>query len=134
MVLNNYLEWKKTFDLTQEVSRGEYVDVQKVNAMFTPKIQIARYVGTLGDFMAEKEFQKILAEIRKNAVDVEVEIAKAVSKTLPLRSENVEVVKTMENVEEPLILKLPKVALHGGDVHRLMSWRVLREMIENAES
>jgi hypothetical protein len=133
MVLNNYLEWKKTFDLTQEVSRGEYVDVQKVNAMFTPKIQIARYVGTLGDFMAEKEFQKILAEIRKNAVDVEVEIAKAVSKTLPLRSENVEVVKTMENVEEPLILKLPKVALHGGDVHRLMSWRVLRGMV-NAES
>jgi hypothetical protein len=76
----------------------------------------------------EAEFEKLLKKIKQNSVDIGVEVAKAVSKTLPL-AKRVEVVKTSENVEKPLILELPKIALHGRNVNALMNWRVLRGLL-----
>jgi len=133
MVLNNYLEWKKTFDLTKEVSRGEYIDVQKVNAMFMPNVQIVRYVGTVDDVLKESreaEFEKLLKTVRKNSIDIEVEVAKAVAETLPLRSEKVEVVKTMPKKPNPKPNpnEIVLVALEGK------SGEVLRRILDAAGS
>jgi len=111
---------------------GDYVDLKKMREVFERAVQI----GTVADVLEEKrekEFQRLLEKMKKDSVEISVEVAKAVSKTLPL-AKRVEVVKTSENVEKPLTLELPKIALHGGDVHKLMSWRVLRGLIENAES
>jgi hypothetical protein len=111
--------------IDDDLKNGEYV--------FVGKAEPVKFVGTVLREKREKEFQRLLKKIKQNSVDVEVAVTKAVAKTLPLRSERIEVVKTAENVEKPLILELPKIVLHGGDVHKLMSWRVLRGMIENAE-
>jgi hypothetical protein len=106
--------------IDDDLKNGEYV--------FVGKAEPVKFVGTVLREKREKEFQRLLKKIKQNSVDVEVAVTKAVAKTLPL-AKRVEVVKTSENVEKPLILELPKIALHGGDVHKLMSWRVLRGLL-----
>jgi len=101
---------------------GDYVDLKKMREVF----ERASVESTFAGFMnakREAEFEKLLKKIKKNSVDVEVAVTKAVAKTLPL-AKRVEVVKTSENVEKPVILELPKIALHGGNV-----WEVLRGMM-----
>ena len=125
MVLNNYFEWKKTFDLTQEVSRGEYVDVQKVNAMFMPSVQIVRCVGTVDDVLKEKreaEFENLLKKMKQNSVDVEVEVGKAISRTLTLKTPKIEVTKIVE--KKPDANEIVHLALQG------MSGEVLRRLMD----
>jgi hypothetical protein len=125
MVLNNYLEWKKTSDLTQEVSRGEYVDVQKVNAMFMPSVQIVRCVGTVDDVLKEKreaEFENLLKKMKQNSVDVEVEVGKAISRTLTLKTPKIEVTKIVE--KKPDANEIVLVALEGK------SGEVLRRLVD----
>jgi hypothetical protein len=112
---------------------GDYVDLKKMREVFERAVQI----GTVADVLEEKrekEFQRLLEKMKKDSVEISVEVAKAVSKTLPL-AKRVEVVKTSENVKKPLILELPKIALHGENpvLRKLMSWNVLRGMMVNGE-
>jgi hypothetical protein len=96
---------------------GEFLELRKADGFAYPRI-----IGTVDDFLKEREFQKILAEIRKNAVDVEVEVAKAVSKTLPLRSEKVEVKKTVQtkrNADD--IIHLALQGKSGAVLRRLLT-------------
>jgi hypothetical protein len=135
MGLNNIGEWLEQLErrkqLQQEVMDGEFIELRKANGFAYPRI-----IGTVADVSKERreaEYRKILEKIRRDAVDVEVAKSIAIAKTLPLKkTPKIEVVK-QNNVEKPLVSELPLIALHGGDVHKLMSWRVLRGMIENAE-
>jgi hypothetical protein len=107
---------------------GDYVDLKKMREVFERAVQI----GTVADFLEERreaEYQKLLETVRKNSVDIEVEVAKAVSQTLTLKTPRKDVAKQQNIVEKPLVLELPKIALHGGNVNALMNWRVLRGLL-----
>lgn len=132
MGLNNIAEWldqlERRKQLQREVMDGEFIELRKANGFAYPRI-----IGTVADFLKERreaEYRKILEKIRRDAIDVEVEVAKAVSKTLPLKkTPRKEVVKQQNNIgEKPVILELPLIALHGG-VHKLMTWKVLRGLL-----
>jgi hypothetical protein len=138
MGLNNIGEWLEQLErrkqLQQEVMDGEFIELRKANGFAYPRI-----IGTVDDFLKEKrreaEYRKLLKTMKKNSLDIEVAVAKAVAKTLPLSSKRVEVVKSAENVEKPLILELPKIALHGRNavLNELMTWKVLRRTMVNGE-
>jgi hypothetical protein len=132
MGLNNIAEWldqlERRKQLQREVMDGEFIELRKAGFAYP------RIIGTVADVLKERreaEFQKLLEKTKKNSVEISVEVAKAVSRTLPLRSQRVEVVKSAENVEKPLILELPKIALHGENsvLRKLMNWRVLRGLL-----
>jgi hypothetical protein len=88
--------------------------------------------STFAGFMnakREAEFEKLLKKIKQNALDIEVEVAKAVSRTLTLKTPRKEVVKSAENVRKLSVSELlPKIALHGG-----LSWKVLKEVMLNGD-
>jgi hypothetical protein len=131
MGLNCVIDWEKEKRIDDDLRDGKYIFVGK-------SIPTVRYVGTIGDFLTErrdKEFQKILEVVSRNSVEIEVEVAKAISRTLTLKTPRKEVVK-QNNVEKPLVLELPKIALDGGTaVNKLMTFHVLRRLTEeNAES
>jgi hypothetical protein len=126
MGLNCVIDWEKEKRIDDDLRDGKYI--------FVGKAKPVKYVGTVADFLKERtdaEFKRLLEKTKKNSVEISVEVAKAVSRTLPLRSQRVEVVKSAENVEKPLILELPKIALHGENsvLRKLMNWRVLRGLL-----
>jgi hypothetical protein len=128
MGLNCVIDWEKEKRIDVDLRDGRYI--------FVGKAKPVKYVGTVADFLKERreaEYRKLLETVRKNSVDVEVEVAKAVSKTLTLKTPRKEVVKSAENVRKlPVSELLPRIALHGGNVNALMNWRVLRGMINGS--
>jgi hypothetical protein len=136
MGLNNIAEWldqlERRKQLQREVMDGEFIELRKAGFAYP------RIIGTVADVLKERreaEYRKILEKIRRDAVDVEVAKSIAIAKTLPLKkTPKIEVVK-QNIVEKPLVLELPKVALHGRNavLNELMSWRVLRGMMANGE-
>jgi hypothetical protein len=107
---------------------GDYVDLKKMREVF----ERASVESTFAGFMnakREAEFEKLLKKIKQNALDIEVEVAKAVSRTLTLKTPRKEVVKSAENVRKLSVSELlPKIALHGG-----LSWKVLKEVMLNGD-
>jgi hypothetical protein len=93
-------------------------------------------IGRVGDVLCVKKKKKVgddvIDDLNFQSVLVEKAVEDAVKKAKTLKMPRKEVVK-QNIVEKPAILELPLIALHGGDVHKLMSWRVLRGMV-NAES
>jgi hypothetical protein len=92
------------------------------------------------DFMKERrdaEFEELLAKMKKNSLDISVavEIAKTLSKTLPLNVPRTEVVERKKTVEKPMVLELPRIALHGGNLNKVMTrWSTMRRLVmANAE-
>jgi hypothetical protein len=89
---------------------GDYVDLKKMREVFERAVQI----GTVADVLEEKrekEFQRLLEKMKKDSVEISVEVAKAVSKTLPL-AKRVEVVKTMP--KKPDANDVIRQILRGG--------------------
>jgi hypothetical protein len=119
-----YDELRRGEERLSEIENGEVLNLKEIRKMLSNKAVLKE--------RREAEYRKILEKIRRNAVNVEVAKSIAIAKTLPLKKTPKIVVK-QNNVEKPLVSELPLIALHGGDVHKLMSWRVLRGMIENAE-
>jgi hypothetical protein len=134
MVLNNIAEWLEQLErrkqLQREVMDGEFIELRKADGFAYPRI-----IGTVADFLKERreaEYRKILEKIRRDAVDVEVAKSVAIAKTLPLKkTPKIDVVK-QNNVEKPVVLELPKVALHGGNMNLLLSWKTLRGLVVDA--
>jgi hypothetical protein len=112
---------------------GDYVDLKKMREVF----ERASVESTFAGFMnakREAEFEKLLKKIKQNSVDIEVEVAKAVSKTLTLKTPRKDVVKSAENVRKLSVSELlPRIALHGGNMNVLLSWKTFRGLV-NAES
>jgi hypothetical protein len=132
MVLNNIAEWLEQLErrkqLQREIMNGEFLELREVNGFAYPRI-----IGTVADVVLkerrEAEFQKLLEKTKKNSVEVSVEVAKAISQTLTLKTPRKDVVKSAENVRKLSVSELlPKIALHGGNV-----WEVLREVIMNGD-
>jgi hypothetical protein len=128
MGLNCTFDWEKEKRIDDDLRDGRYI--------FVGKAKPVKYVGTVADVLKEKrekEFQRLLKKIKQNSVDVEVAVTKAVAKTLPLRSERIEVVKSAENVRKlPVSELLPRIALHGGNMNVLLSWKTLRGLVVDA--
>jgi hypothetical protein len=120
-MLNCTFDWIKAKRIDADLKNGEYVFVGK-------SIPTVRYVGTVGDFLTEqrdKEFQKILEVVSRNSVDVEVAVAKAVVKTLPLKeTPKIEVKKRREPDANEIVF----VALEGK------SGAVLRRLLTIANA
>jgi hypothetical protein len=118
--------------ISHEVESGEVLDLTKMRRLFA-------------DFMKERrdaEFEELLETMRKNSaeINVAVEVAKTLSKTLPLNAPRTEVVerkivkrkKTAEK-PKPMVLELPRIALHGGNLNKvMMRWSTMRRLV-NAE-
>jgi hypothetical protein len=133
MGLNNIGEWLEQLErrkqLQQEVMDGEFIELRKADGFAYPRI-----IGTVDDFLKKRtdaEFKRLLEKTKKNSLDIEVAKSIAIAKTLPLKkTPKIEVAK-QNHVEKPLVLELPKIALHGRNVvlDELMTWRVLRGMM-----
>jgi len=124
-VRRDYEEVEKQQRISHEVENGEVLDLRKVRGMFA-------------DFMKERrdvEFEELLETMRKNSaeINVAVEVAKAISKTLPLNASRTEVVERKKTAEKPMVLELPRIALHGGNLNKVMTrWSAVRRLV-NAE-
>jgi hypothetical protein len=102
---------------------GDYVDLKKMREVF----ERASVESTFAGFMnakREAEFEKLLKKIKQNSVDVEVAVTKAVAKTLPLRSERIEVVKTMP--KKPDANDVIRQILRGG----VRGYEALKKVME----
>jgi hypothetical protein len=116
-----YDELEREEKRRSEIQNGEFL---KVN-------------GRVGEVLkAEKKkkskpFLDEIDEVRFRSVLVEKAVEDAVKKARMLRMRKKDFRKNI--VEKPVILELPKIALHGGDVHKLMSWEVLKELVKDAE-
>jgi hypothetical protein len=127
-----YEEVEKLQRINGEIENGEFlrvVELRKANGV--------KYVGRLGEVLKaekKKKSKPFLDETdvcNSESVFVQMAVEKAVKKCAALNMSKIEVAK--QNVEKPLVLELPKIALHGGDVHKLMSWEVLKELVKDAE-
>jgi DNA replicative helicase MCM subunit Mcm2 (Cdc46/Mcm family) len=106
---------------------GDYVDLKKMREVF----ERASVESTFAGFMnakREAEFEKLLKKIKQNSVDVEVAVTKAVAKTLPLRSERIEVVKTMP--KKPDANDVIVDVVHG----RIKGYDAVRRLIEKCRT
>jgi len=120
----DYEEVEKQQRISHEVENGEVLDLKKVRGMFA-------------DFMKERrdaEFQELLETMRKNSaeINVAVEVAKAISKTLPLNASRTEVVERKKTAEKPMVLELPRIALYGNLNKVMTRWSAVRRLV-NAE-
>jgi len=120
-------------ELEQEINDGSFLDLKAINKMLTPR---AVQIGTVGEILGIKKKKKVvdddvIDEVNFQSVLVEKAVEDAVKKARMLRMQKKDVRKNI--VEKPVILELPKIALHGGDVHKLMSWEVLKELVKDAE-
>jgi glycyl-tRNA synthetase (class II) len=107
------------YEIDKELERGEYVMVAKEKAS-VPHIEVARYVGTWEEVQRrerEKEFRKIMREMKQNNALLERELRKAIEKAKKLKTERVEVVKMPK---KPDANEIVLVALEGksGEVLR----------------
>jgi hypothetical protein len=123
-----YEEIERRQKINAEIEGGEFlrvVELRKADGFAYPRI-----IGTVADVLKERreaEYRKLLETVRKNSLDIEVEVAKAISRTLTLKRK--EVVKSAENVRKLSVSELlPKIALHGG-----LSWKVLKEVMLNGD-
>jgi len=108
-----------------EIQNGEYLDLKKVRGMFVDFMKVQE---------KRDEFEELLAKMKKNSLDISVavEIAKTLSKTLRLKSRT-EVVERKKTAEKLMVLELPRIALHGGNLNKVMTrWSTMRRLV-NAE-
>ena len=134
-----YDEVERQQRISNELESGEVLNlkeirkmmsVKKVRGMFERAAQIGTVV-TAGDFMKERrdaEFRELLETMRKNSaeINVAVEVLKARSRTLALKTPRVD--ERKKTVEKPMVLELPRIALHGN-LNRAMQWRVLQRLV-----
>ena len=125
----DYEEIEQQQRISHEVENGEVLDLRKARGMFADFMKVQE---------KRDEFEELLAKMKKNSLDISVavEIAKTLSKTLPLKSrtEVVErkIVERKKTVEKPMVLELPRIALHGGNLNKVMRWSAMRRLV-NAE-
>jgi hypothetical protein len=128
-----YEEVEKLQRINGEIKSGEFLRVVELR-----KADGVRYVGTVGEILKtekkkkSKPFLDEIDEMNFRSVLVEKAVEDAVKKTRTLLAEKKEIVK-QNIVEKPVILELPLIALHGGNMNLLLSWKTLRGLV-NAES
>jgi len=119
-----YDELEREEKRRSEIENGEVLNLKEIRKMLSNKAVLER---------REAEYRKILEKIRRDAVDVEVAKSIAIAKTLPLKkTPKIEVVKQKKTVEKPMVLELPLIALHGGNMNVLLSWKTLRGLVVDA--
>jgi len=124
MGLNCVIDWEKEKRIDDDLRDGKYIFVGKA-------IPTARYVGTISDFLSEKKEKEPLVtedDLNWNTVILAREVGKAIEKAKKLKTEKVEVKKTMP--KKPDANDVIVDAIHG----RVKGYDAVRRLIENAES
>jgi hypothetical protein len=112
--------------INDEIENGEFVRVVELR-----KANGYKYVGRVGEVVKAEKKKKSsgdLDDLNWNSVILEREVSKAIEKAKKLKTEKVEVKKTMP--KKPDANDVIVDVIHG----RVKSYDAVRRLIENAES
>jgi hypothetical protein len=118
-----YDELEREEKRRSEIQNGEFlrvVELRKANGY--------KYVGRVGKAEKKKKSSGDLDDLNWNSVILEREVSKAIEKAKKLKTEKVEVKKTMP--KKPDANDVIVDVIHG----RVKSYDAVRRLIENAES
>jgi hypothetical protein len=116
-----YDEVERRERISNDIENGEFLNLKEIRKMMSKAVKKGVKKKSRGNFLDE------IDEVNFRSVLVAKAVEDAVKKTRGLLAEKKDVKKNI--VEKPLVLELPLIALHGGNVNALMNWRVLRGLL-----